>query len=188
MKEFLEREAMTGNMRDRNTGKVTFPPGNRTDWNGQDVVPLKEWLRNATHTPLWSPDNCLAAFPASGRHEDVENLRKMQQQIHSQGVLTNHVLEDPPPVDSEPITRMRENLSQRHQLCVYDEALRKERVVHFMCYHKMRMRLLVHFYAFLFFEDWREDLWMKRFMRDHGTLFAAAGSRSCSWSLALRLL
>lgn len=27
--------------------------------------------------------------------------------------------------------------------------------------------MLVHFYAFLFFEDWREDLWMKRFMRDH---------------------
>jgi hypothetical protein len=27
--------------------------------------------------------------------------------------------------------------------------------------------MLVHFYAFLFMEDWREDLWMKRFMRDH---------------------
>jgi hypothetical protein len=27
--------------------------------------------------------------------------------------------------------------------------------------------LLVHFYAFLFFEDWKEDVWMKRFMRDH---------------------
>lgn len=52
-------------------------------------------------------------------------------------------------------------------MCVYDEPMRKERTVHFMCYHKMRVRLLVHFYAFLYFEDWREDLWMKRFMRDH---------------------
>jgi hypothetical protein len=25
----------------------------------------------------------------------------------------------------------------------------------------------VHFYAFLFFQDWQHDLWMKRFMRDH---------------------
>jgi hypothetical protein len=25
--------------------------------------------------------------------------------------------------------------------------------------------MLVHFYAFLFFEDWREDLWMKRYVR-----------------------
>jgi hypothetical protein len=28
-------------------------------------------------------------------------------------------------------------------------------------------RLLVHFYAFLFFEDWKQDLWTKRFVRDH---------------------
>lgn len=31
----------------------------------------------------------------------------------------------------------------------------------------MRVRMLVHFYAFLFLESWQEDLWMKRFMRDH---------------------
>jgi GDP-fucose protein O-fucosyltransferase len=167
MKEFLEREAMMGKMRDRYSGRVTFPPGNRTDWNGQDVVPLKEWLRNSTLTPMWGPDRCLAAFPASGKHEDVEILRKIQQQIHAQGLLSDPVLDDPPPVDSKTMTRMREILSHRQDLCVYDEDMRKERVVHFMCYHKMRVRLLVHFYAFLFFEDWREDLWMKRFMRDH---------------------
>jgi len=28
-------------------------------------------------------------------------------------------------------------------------------------------RLLIHFYAFLFFEDWKQELWMKRFVRDH---------------------
>jgi hypothetical protein len=28
-------------------------------------------------------------------------------------------------------------------------------------------RLLTHFYAFLFFEDWHQDLWTKRFVRDH---------------------
>jgi len=28
-------------------------------------------------------------------------------------------------------------------------------------------RLLVHFYAFLFFQSWQQDLWMKRFIRDH---------------------
>jgi hypothetical protein len=27
--------------------------------------------------------------------------------------------------------------------------------------------MLTHFYAFLFFQDWRHDLWMKRFIRDH---------------------
>jgi hypothetical protein len=28
-------------------------------------------------------------------------------------------------------------------------------------------RLLIHFYAYLFFEDYRADLWTKRFVRDH---------------------
>lgn len=27
--------------------------------------------------------------------------------------------------------------------------------------------MLVHFYVFLYFENWKEDLWMKRFIRDH---------------------
>ena len=27
--------------------------------------------------------------------------------------------------------------------------------------------MLIHFYAFLFFEDWKHDLWTKRFVRDH---------------------
>jgi hypothetical protein len=29
------------------------------------------------------------------------------------------------------------------------------------------MSVLAHFYALLFFEDWRQDLWVKRFARDH---------------------
>jgi hypothetical protein len=36
--------------------------------------------------------------------------------------------------------------------------------------------MLVHFYAFLFFEDWREDLWMKRYvcMRTHWRIVGVA--------------
>ena len=168
MQQFLEEHAMQGKMRDKNTGQVTFPPDNRTDWNGEDVKLLKEWLRNATHTPLWSPGKCMAAFPASGDHKDVEALHEMQRQIHREG--GGHYpkfLDDPPPVDAPPIERMRENLAGRTELCVYDEEMQNQPVVHFMCYHKLRVRMLVHFYAFLFFEDWREDLWTKRFMRDH---------------------
>ncbi|KAK1746899.1 GDP-fucose protein O-fucosyltransferase family protein [Skeletonema marinoi] len=40
-------------------------------------------------------------------------------------------------------------------------------VVHFMCDSKMRVRFLTHFYAFLFFESWEQDLFTKRFVRDH---------------------
>ena len=31
----------------------------------------------------------------------------------------------------------------------------------------MRVRLLTHFYTFLFFEDWHQQLWTNRFVRDH---------------------
>ena len=40
-------------------------------------------------------------------------------------------------------------------------------VVELLLLRLTRISMTVHFYAFLFFEDWREDLWMKRFMRDH---------------------
>lgn len=170
MQEFLETEAMTGNMRDKNTAEVSFPPDNRTDWNGQDVKLLKEWLRNVTLTPLWSPSKCMAVFPAGTDNDDktnVENLQLMHRQILQQGVLKDEYLDNPAPVDAAPVERMKENLAKRNELCIYNEQMQAAPVLHFMCYHKMRVRMLVHFYAFLYFEDWREDLWMKRFMRDH---------------------
>lgn len=167
MKEFLETEAMAGNLMNKVTGKVEFPPENRTDWNGHDVSRLKEWLRNVTLTPLWSPSNCMAAFPTSGDHRDVELLRQMLQQVLRDGTNRDNFVENPIPVDSPPSDRMSENIAGRRELCIYDEEMQNALVVHFMCYHKMRVRMLVHFYAFLFFESWQEDLWMKRFMRDH---------------------
>jgi hypothetical protein len=44
--EFLKREAMTGHMRNKTSGEISFPPMNRTNWDGLDVKPLKEWLRD----------------------------------------------------------------------------------------------------------------------------------------------
>lgn len=160
MKEFLETE--WGNLVNKVTGRVEYPPLNRTDWDGQDVKVLKEWLRNVTHTPLWSPSDCMAVFPASGEHKDAVQLEAMLKQIHMQGALLDEYIDNPVPVDGTTLERMRESLSQRRHLCMYDETMQSQFVVHFMCYHKMRVRMLVHFYAFLFFEDWRDDLWMKR--------------------------
>ena len=36
---------MTGNMKNKTSGEISFPPMNRTNWDGQDIKPLKEWLR-----------------------------------------------------------------------------------------------------------------------------------------------
>ena len=170
MQEFLETEAMTGQLKDRDTGEASFPPRNQTDWNGltgKEYDELREWLRTVTLVPQWQPDRCLAAFPANGNHQSISELQQMQTQIHKEGINFEDYIGKPVAVDGPPIDRMKENLNRRRDLCVYDEAMQQELVVHFACAHKLNLRLLVHFYAFIFMEDWREDLWMKRFMRDH---------------------
>jgi hypothetical protein len=169
--EFLLTVAMTGQLYDKETGVVSFPPDNRTNWDGADgntITILKEWLRNVTHTPLWSPFDCLAVFPASGKHEDAVQLRQMLRQIVQQNQHLPNALDQPLPVDTtSTLERMRESIAGRQKLCVYDDVMQQESVLHFMCSHKLHVRMLVHFYAFLFFENWKEDLWMKRYVLLH---------------------
>lgn len=149
---------------------VEFPPGNRTDWDGinqEEYDVLRGYLRNVSVTARWQPSKCLPAFPSSGNHEDIEILQGLvsrakdhQPRTHAEtGIF--HVN------DPDPLSRLQDTLAGRTELCVYDEKLQKEQIVHFQMNHKEKLRLLVHFYAFIFFEDWKEDLWMKRFVRDH---------------------
>ena len=74
----------------------------------------------------------------------------------------------PTPVDGPMSERMREILaesSSRSKLCIYDTQLQEAPVIYFPA--AKGTRLLTHFYAFIFFSDWRADLWSKRFVRDH---------------------
>jgi hypothetical protein len=179
MKEFLEREVMTGNLRDRASGQVTYPPFNRTNWDGRsDAGPLFEWLRNTSVTPMWNAE-CVLPFPArrggrNGREErepeDGEAwVRQLQRQLDTtsegqeQEWLDNPA---PPPADADPWTRMTQILAGRRKLCLYGKEVQQERVVHVVHDEDADWRLLVHFYAFFFFQDWREELRMKRFIRD----------------------
>ena len=70
------------------------------------------------------------------------------------------------PVNASLRDRMGETLMGR-DLCIYEKSLQEERSLLFMCSHKDRVRFLVHFYAFVFFEDWRQQMWVHRFVRDH---------------------
>ena len=117
--------------------------------------------------PQWQPERCLATFPANGNRKSEEELEEMQKEITKEKINLEKYKGNPVPVDAAPIERLKENLNNRQEICIYDEKMQEEFVVHFACAHKLKLRLLVHFYAFIFMEDWREDLWMKRFMRDH---------------------
>ncbi|KAL7532702.1 hypothetical protein ACHAXR_006532 [Thalassiosira sp. AJA248-18] len=170
MEEFLKAEAMTGNLRNKTSGVVVYPPNNRTNWDGMDAKPLKEYLRDVTLTPLdWDPGRCLAAFPSDDGPQHFEELNGMLAEIKKGGFPNwNKFTDNPVDVDASPVDRLREAVSKgTKKLCIYDQEMQSAPVVHFMCYHKMRVRMLTHFYAFLFFEDWRHDLWSKRFVRDH---------------------
>lgn len=173
MEEFLQNTAMKGNLINKITGKPQFPPNNRTDWNGLALheKELYEYLRSVTHVADWRPGQCLVAFPASPS-TGIKNVQEMLSNILSerdgrQLPKPDDYIGKPTPVNAQTEERLREALSDRKELCVYDEKMQKSSVVHFMCSPKNHVRLLTHFYTFLFFEDWRQDLWMKRFVRDH---------------------
>ncbi len=173
--EFLKREAMTGNMRNRQTGQVSYPPNNRTFWFGRaDVKHVFAWMRTVSATPIWGYDDCVVAFPAQPGQEGDQFLQRMNDTLTSIFMTDKSLQEridgyvgNPTPVDAPPEQRLRELVSYRKHLCMYDAAMQQEKVVHMMTDLSVNARLLVHFYAFLLFEDWRHDLWTKRFIRDH---------------------
>lgn len=169
--EFLNREVMTGQMVDKQ-GNVTFPPNNQTDWNGSgrdEVKALDMWVRTFATNPIWQFDECMVGFPAKPGFEGPNRLRAWVKNVTStdQATRQKDYTGNPVPVDGDPQDRLRENLAHRRTLCIYNEQLQNAKVFHLMGDNKSGARLLVHFYAFLFFEDWRHDLWTKRFVRDH---------------------
>jgi hypothetical protein len=177
MQDFLEI-AKTGKFVNPQTKQSVLPPGNRTDWNGAsrpELTDLQRFLRNnITNTVmLWDPEECLAAFPQSSNPVDMQALKDMHEHALKMGNGGMPKIETyigkPNPVNASAEERLKENAAQRKELCLYDEQLQNKDWVHFPMEHSgdMANRLLVHFYAFLFFQNWRHDLWMKRFVRDH---------------------
>ena len=177
MKEFLQDHVMPGKFIDPRTKKPMYPPQNKTDWDGSSRKELKvlyEFLRNniTSTVLLWSPEECVAAFPKSTDPKDMDDLKGLTSKIKdSKGKFPdyNKFVDNPFPVDASPEDRLKENWAERKKLCVYDEPLQQSSWIHFPMSHEgpLESRLLVHFYAFLFFQDWQQDLKMKRFVRDH---------------------
>jgi GDP-fucose protein O-fucosyltransferase len=135
MEEFLQRQALTGQLKDKTTGLVSFPPEHRINWNGQDVKLLKEWLRNVTLTPHWSPSECLAVFAESRSHADAQRLQQLLHDLKDNPVQEEETaaLDQPLPVDATTRERLQESLNGRRHLCLYDQEMQSAPVVHFMC-------------------------------------------------------
>lgn len=170
MEEFLKREGITGGLADSATGSISFPPHNRTAWNGQSAEissQLNPYLRSVAVMPAWDPNKCLAAFPATTAESDLNDLQQIKETVLQKILKYQDYIGNPVNVDGPVLDRMSENWANRKDLCLYDKDLQHAKIVHFHGKRGLGARLLVHFYAFLFFQDWRQDLWMKRFVRDH---------------------
>jgi len=173
MEEFLKREAMTGKLLDPKTNQPMMPPGNRVEWDGAggQRQELFEYLRTVGHVRNWNPKECMVAFPATSNPEDIEVLQNTMDDIKNEkyGPLPQPADYEGKPVnvDAPAVDRMKEALASRTELCIYDEEMQNAPLVHFMCTPKEKARLLVHFYSFIFFQDWKQDMWTKRFVRDH---------------------
>jgi GDP-fucose protein O-fucosyltransferase len=191
MDDFLQREALTGHLTNTATGQVEFPPENRTDWSnhlgsnagvfrGEAGGSFWQYLRSTT-TPLeWNYEHCAVAIPSRPGKYSAYTVRKAFQQVQEQdaelakdgpGAVWEkrfHSFDgNPTPVNGTAVQRLSELLAHRPNLCVYDEHLQAARVVHQKGEGRTGHRMLVHFYALFFFQDWKQDVWMKRFVRDH---------------------
>lgn len=167
MKEFLETVAMKGKLVDA-SGSPVYPPDRITDWDGRnDIDRLNEYLRKAGLMAFWNPEQCIGAFPSSKDPHDLLLLKEMEQTIMADQPKWETFKGNPVPMDAPAVDRLRENWAERKGLCIYNSTMQEAPVVHFAVDHSLHLRLLVHFYAFVFFQNWKIDLWMKRFIRDH---------------------
>jgi hypothetical protein len=171
MHTFLEDVAMSGHMVHKDTGKVSFPPFNRTQWDGRnDIKVLYDWLRSVSYMKIWVPEECLVVFPTSHDSQNIEELRTIERRILEEKPMFESFIGRPVPVDAPPMERLKENWADRRSLCIYDMHLQNATFLHFPVDSKLHARLLVHFYAFLFFQNWKQDLWMKRYVAANRTV------------------
>ena len=63
------------------------------------------------------------------------------------------------------VTNKTIDVADREELCIYDIELQQKKLLHIQA--NRDVRLLTHFYAFIFFADWKQDLFSKRLVRDH---------------------
>ena len=181
---YLEREAMAGHLRDRATGVVTFPPDNRTDWDGLtgnsnaagagDLMLLYDWVSSSMTNIDWKRDECVVAFTADRGGNDTairddflaivkdDAAKKVGPQTRIKQYTGR-----PIPVNATPRERLREMLALRLHVCGYDETLRNQASLFMPGLEATGSRPLLPFYSYFYFDTWEQDLQMKRFLRDH---------------------
>ena len=172
MEEFLTLQQTKNNLIDYSTGEALQPPNGRVNWNGVNLRPLYDYLRKVGHVRTdWDPSECTAAIPTSNDPNDILKLKQIMDEINMENVQPEDFKGKPFAVNDTVKNRLKENSCSRKKLCIYDKEMQNAHLIHFQTgkheSKSKRLRLLTHFYSFVFFQDWKQDLWAKRFVRDH---------------------
>jgi GDP-fucose protein O-fucosyltransferase len=185
MKEFIEQEVIPGNIRDRNGLRVS-PPGNRTNWagaprgdsmwedNDSDLRHLDRFLRKISISPKTTPGEKVFIVPAKPTSE--KQLRHWKQYLREFKKEPDPSVDElrrtgdkwadtPTPVNAPAKDRFEEIMQFRRPL-LYTDQIHDVPLLHFMSDDEKLIRFMSHFYHALFFEDWRMDLVVKRYVRD----------------------
>lgn len=183
MEDFLWNQAMNkGLFKHPDTQKTIFPPQNKTNWDGKKQnnvrTPIFDFLREHAYVDDdWDPMRCLSIFPSNS----TLNTTKAKELL-IKGPLPNvhSYTDNPVPVNASFIDRLKESQAKRMKGCFYNETMEKAPVVHFISQSMPKStRMLVPFYSFLMFENWKQDTWTKRYVRDRfrysDQVFCAAG-------------
>jgi hypothetical protein len=181
MEEYLNRFGMKGLLLDKNittsgASVIKFPPYNRTNWDRKDnKKEMWEYIESTSYMDsTWKPLNSITYFPKNSTKlgpQEMAHIKNMTMSVYKQKRMGHKKRADNknpiPSVDASMEERLIEHSSNRRSLLFYDDMMQKEKFVHFKYDGEKEMRFLIPFYVLHFFEDWKQALWTKRFVRDH---------------------
>ena len=171
MKEFLEKEAVTGQLYRQvptegyledigpavrpptsgSTSEVMYPVGNKTDLDGSNNADSSSWrtlLRATGACPKWKGNKEFFIIPP-GPDIDVTKLTNAEDYIRRRDIASDLTVKNP------------------RKGVVYDNYWQNQKLVHIISMPGKGFRLLQHFYSFIHFDDPEMDRLMKRFIRDY---------------------
>lgn len=149
------------------------PPNNRTRFLDGRSNELFDWVESILPSITWQRNQCVVGFPDSRRNlsqvEAIfdEILRHDESDKVSPRIKPLRYFASPVPVDGSARDRLEELQAGRTQLCVYDEELQQAPSIYYSNSDLTGVRPLIPFHTFFFLQDWRQDVQLKRFVRDH---------------------
>lgn len=119
--------------------------------------------------PSWGSSRAILTIPnrtGDHAHDSSEQTKRFRSWTNWTRDSILKFKGNPAAVNAPPSERLQEIYQNREGLAVYDAAINAMKYFHQVDTPKDEERLLGHFYDYIFFEDWKEDLWVKRFIRD----------------------